>query len=277
MNNKLSLSPLEQAFSLRQRGQRDLAGLYLAEGIRSLCRARDFSIPILQVLLYPKELKSPRGQVLIRQLKRDGIPVTTIKEGPYRALTKSSQPQGVVSVLEQRWSDFSTTRPKRASNWLLLRHIRSSGNLGSMLRTAEATGISGVIFLGTQTDPYDAGTVRAAMGSLMSLKLLRGDHHEIAQWTFKHRCRVYGCSGEAEKAYHELSLSKRPTLLFLGEERRGLSERDAELCDDFISIPMTGRVDSLNVSVAAGIMLFEIFKRRGFPGVLDMDSSSHVR
>lgn len=266
MNHKLRVSPVELAFSLRQREARDRTGLYLAEGVRSLCRARDSAIPIHQVLLYPSELKSPRGQVLVRQLKRDSIPVTTIKNGPYRALGKSSQPQGLIAVLEQRWSDLKKTVPRRASNWLMVRHIRSTGNLGSMLRTAEATGVAGVIFLGTQTDPYDAGAVRASMGSLMSLRLLRGNHHEISQWTFKHRCRVYGCSGEAERTYHELNLSKRPTVLFLGEERRGLSERDEELCDDFISIPMTGRVDSLNVSVAAGVVLFEIFKQRGFPG-----------
>ena len=259
--------PLDQAFALRSREARDATGLYLTEGVRSLCRARDFGIPIHQVFAYPKEIKSPRAQVLLRQLKRDGIPVTTIKVGPYKALTKSSQPQGVISVLEQRWGQLSKTAPRRGSHWLLLRHIRSPGNLGSILRTAEAAGIPGVIFLGSQSDPYDPGTVRAAMGSLLSLKLLRGNHDDIAHWTFRHRCRVYGCSGEGERAYHQLKVSKRPTLLFLGEERRGLSERDRELCDDFLSIPMTGRVDSLNVSVAAGIVLFEIFKQRGFPGV----------
>ena len=266
MNQEQLSCPIELAFSLRQRDRRDELGLFLTEGVRALCRARNQGLAIQQILVYPKELNSPRGQILLRQLKREGVPVLKIKAGPYRSLIQSSQPQGVIAILEQQWRRLDRVVPRKASHWLLVRHIRSPGNFGSMLRTAEASGVSGVILLGTQTDPYNPGTVRAAMGSLLSLPFSRANHHEIAQWTFKHRARVYGCSGTGSKPYNELTLSKRPTLLFLGEERRGLSERDRELCDDFLSIPMTDKVDSLNVSVATGIILFEIYKQRGFPG-----------
>jgi len=142
----------------------------------------------------------------------------------------------------------------------MLETMRSSGNLGTILRTAEATGGSGLILLGDTIDPYDPATVRATMGSQFRQQFVRTSIHELRDWHVRRHFSLVGTAPAAATDYQEADF-RGPTVLLLGDERKGLSQELQALCDGVVRIPMVG-TDSLNVSIAAGVLLYEVFNQR---------------
>jgi TrmH family RNA methyltransferase len=145
---------------------------------------------------------------------------------------------------------------------LVIDDIRSPGNLGTILRTAEATGVAGVIFLNARCDPFDPVAVRSSMGGLFHLQLTRATHAEVRRWADAHDVRLVGLTPDARCLWTEAPAAPGGTALVIGEERHGLSAPAREMCHDTVRLPMTGRADSLNVGVATGVMLYELVRRR---------------
>jgi TrmH family RNA methyltransferase len=139
--------------------------------------------------------------------------------------------------------------------------------LGTIIRTSDAAGGAGVILIGDSTDPYDPTSVRASMGSLFAQRLARTGFEELLVWSRRQGYALVGTSGTAELAYDSpapalAGVYGGPLVLLLGSERRGLSPEQLSACDLVVKIPMAGRCDSLNLAVAAGIVLYEIRGRR---------------
>ena len=153
--------------------------------------------------------------------------------------------------------------PRQGLCWLVVEWIRSPGNLGSILRTAEAVGAAGAIFLGEAADPFDPAVVRASMGGLFGLQLVRTTHEHLGRWARSHGVMVVGLSPDAPELWTDPLPAARPIALLIGEERAGVSAGGAALCERMVRLPMSGRADSLNVSVASGVMMYELVRRRG--------------
>ncbi len=144
--------------------------------------------------------------------------------------------------------------------WLVVEQIRSPGNLGSILRTAQACGVGGVIFVGPYCDPFDPDVVRASMGGMFHLPLVRTTRTELGRWVKSRGVQCVGLSPDARALWSEFA-ARRPMALVVGEEREGLSLGLRALCDTFVRLPMADGVDSINVSVATGVMLYELVRR----------------
>jgi RNA methyltransferase, TrmH family len=145
-----------------------------------------------------------------------------------------------------------------------VRLARSPGNLGTLLRTAEAAGAAGVVFLDRHTDPFDARVVRASMGGIFGLRLVRATHADLGRWVSRHGGEVVGAAPRGDVSYTEIPL-RSPLVVLFGEERRGLTEQQLRLCARTAVIPMTGRADSLNLGVAAAVVLFDLRRRARDP------------
>src|SRR5262249_42483734 len=154
----------------------------IIEGIRHLARAVEHCAPIKSVFLDPSVLSNPFGQKLARRLRQRGVPGVRLSRELYRDLTLATEPQGIGAVLRQRWVPLEQLRPTRNSLSLAVESIESPGNLGTIIRTAEAAGVSGVFILNPNCDPHDPATVRATMGSLFSQKLVRCSVPEFKYW-----------------------------------------------------------------------------------------------
>jgi TrmH family RNA methyltransferase len=141
--------------------------------------------------------------------------------------------------------------------WLAFGRIRSAGNLGTMLRTALAAGAVGALFLDPETDPYDATAVRASMGAVLALPLARMTTSHLGAWKRRTGSLVVGSSADASRDFRDVP-RRRPTVVILGCERSGMSQAQRRVCDITVSIPMAPGSDSLNVGVAAGILLFAV-------------------
>jgi TrmH family RNA methyltransferase len=184
----------------------------------------------------------------------------------YRDLTLAADPQGLGAVLRQQWIPLSAVRPGTHRLWLAVESIDSPGNLGTIIRTAEATGVAGIIVLGDGADPHDPAAIRASMGSLFSQRLVRCEVREFIRWARSTGVALLASSPAGLLDYKAFEC-RWPAVLMIGSEKRGLSPQLLEACEFTVRLPMLGRGDSINAAVAAGVLLYELFhQRKAFAG-----------
>jgi TrmH family RNA methyltransferase len=248
---------------IHSREERARSGVFYIEGMRFVAAAADAGAQIETLLVAPDLLTHPFGLRLVRRLSDRGISCQRISAGLYRDLSRVEEPQGIAAVVRQAWQPIESASASAGICWIALDTIRSTGNLGSILRTAEAVGAAGVIFVGNDIDPYDPAVVRATMGSpLFRLRLVRTTLAGLIAWKRGAGLRLIGSSPHSAHDYLTVDYAASPVALWLGGERQGLSGGIQSLCDSVVRIPMVGRSDSLNVSVAAGVLLYEVSRQR---------------
>lgn len=246
---------------LRAREVREKTRLFYGEGLRFVYQAAQHRVPIETLVICRPLLKHAPAQRLVRQFQRKGAVILEVTPQVMQSLSLVQDSQGIGAVVHQQWEPLAEIKPAKELCWMVLSQVRSPGNLGTMLRTSEAVGGAGVILLGPATDPYEPSAVRATMGALFGQRLVRATVAEFARWKQRHRCQLIGTSPTAPTDYRSL-VYRPPTLLLMGEERHGLTPELQALCDDMARIPMVGTSDSLNVAVATGVMLYELFNQR---------------
>jgi len=264
----LVTSPRDPRFlsliALQTHRGRSRTGNYLIEGIRHLARAVEHNSPIQQLVTDPSVLSNPFGQKLLRRLQQSGVPALRLAPELYRELTLANEPQGVCAALRQKWTDLAGLSPSRNSLWLAVESVDLPGNLGTILRTAEAAGVAGIFLLDRGSDPWDPACVRASMGSLFGLQLVPASMAEFVAWARRHRMAIVGSSPSGLLDFKALRC-RWPAVLLVGSERLGLSPQLMEHSDLTVRIPMHGRCDSINAAVAAGVLLFEMASQRLSP------------
>ena len=236
------------------------SGAFFMEGIRNFICATDLGWQVSRLVFSEKLLTNPLARKKVRQLRRQGIPTTQLTPGQFRQISRTKRASGVAAVVKQSWIPLSHIHPQNDLCWLVLGQIRSHGNLGTLIRTSEAAGGAGLILVEPWTDPYHPTVLRASMGSLFNQRFVRTSLADLDRWKRKHSLRLAGASPTAVTNLHEHTFN--PTsLLFLGEERKGLTPAQQTICDDLIRIPMFGQADSLNVGVAGGLLVYEVLRQ----------------
>ena len=245
--------------SLQTRQGRSRSGLYIIEGIRHLARADEHKAPIESVFVDPSVLSNPFGQKLTKRLRKRGIPGIRLSHQLYGNLTFASEPQGLGAIVRQQWLPVNSFRVEGNSLCLAVESIESPGNLGTIIRTAEAACVTGIFILNSDCDPYDPATVRATMGSLFSQKLIRCSTNDFTKWAKSNGVAVVASSPAGLIDYKALTY-RFPSVLVIGSEKRGISDQLLEAADFVVRIPMRGSCDSINAAVVAGVLLFEMAK-----------------
>lgn len=255
---------IQRIHQLRRREIREQTGLYYVEGLRFVLQAVQHHAALEALVVCHPLLTNAFARRLVRQQRRMGVPILEVTARVMHQLALVEDPQGIGAVVRQQWEDLARLTPGDELCWIALQMVRSVGNLGTMLRTSNAVGGAGVILLGNAVDPYDPAAVRATMGALYSQRLVRATLAGFGRWKQRHRCLLIGASPDAPTDYQALAY-RPPIILLLGEERRGIPADLQMLCDHLVRIPMVGGSDSLNVGVAAGVMLYELFNQRRSP------------
>jgi TrmH family RNA methyltransferase len=254
-------SILARVRRLSRRDVRDQTGFHFVEGVRGVLQVLEAGIPV-ETLVYSEVLVRGAGaQKRVRLSKRAGIPVLRVTPEQFRSISSAERASGIGAIARQHWTPLESADPRSGLCWIAVSLVRAPGNLGTILRTAEAVGAAGVILLGSSTDPFDPNVVRASMGGIFHLQLVRASLPAFVRWTRRHGCRVIGTSPRAALSYTQIEAAP-PVVMLFGEERMGLSAEELALCTDLVSIPIVGRADSLNVSVAAGVLLYDALRRR---------------
>ena len=246
--------------ALRDRKERQRTGLFFVEGIRIVGEAAQLGGEIESVIVAPDLLQSTFALDTVRGLK-DKAQIVEVSREVFESLSDKAGPQGLGAVIRQRWHPLSALAKQAAPQFFVaLDSPQDPGNIGTILRTADSAGASGVILLGPSADPYDGSAVRASMGAIFAQPLARASVEEFAAWKRQYGFTVIGTSDKAALDYRACNYTA-PLVLLMGSEREGLPNALAALCDTMVRIPMLGRSDSLNLAVATGVMLYAIHGR----------------
>ncbi|MDP9102460.1 MAG: RNA methyltransferase [Pseudomonadota bacterium] len=249
-------NPLVKAVrALHLRKERDHSGRFLAEGLKIVTEAVELGRPPRTLLYGPEARDHPVLRQVAHKTDESGGEVIEVTTDILEKISRRDNPQTVVAVFDQTYLPLDTLAPESNGAWVALHAVRDPGNLGTIVRTADAAGAGGVILVGDCCDPYSVEAVRATMGSIFAVPIYKTTIPEFLAWRQTWPGSVVGTLLTAT-VDHRAADYRRPTLLLMGNEQQGLTPELAAACDVNVKIPMRGRADSLNLSVATGIMIY---------------------
>jgi TrmH family RNA methyltransferase len=243
------------------RAYRDYQRCFYVEGVRNFVEAVKNQYEISRIIYSEKLLIVPLARKLVRQLRRSGIPTLRLTPEEFRSISQTRRASGVGAILRQRWQNLENVSPVQGLCWTVLDQVRFGGNLGTLIRTSEAIGGAGFVFLGDRIDLYSSSITRAAMGAVFRQSFVRTTAAQLQRWRSRHGAVIIGASPEGPIDFHTFRFPEG-SLLVLGDERRGLTAQQNDMCDYIVRIPMEGKADSLNLGVAGSLLMYEVYRSR---------------
>ncbi|MBI3738226.1 MAG: RNA methyltransferase [Chloroflexi bacterium] len=255
MNKSLitsSSNPLvKQVRALRQRKARTETGLFLVEGIHHVGEAVEAGWDIETILYAPDTLTGDFARGLISRLATAPQPVSA---QVMESLADKENPQGILAIVRQRQTKTADLKFIRCGAAVV--SPQDPGNVGTILRTLDAVGADVLFLLDGGVDPYHPTSVRASMGTIFWKPIVQTSFAEFVDWARRGNYQLIGTSSHAANDYRAFA-PNFPFILLLGSEQKGLSPEQIKACDVTVSLPMHGRASSLNLAVAAGILLYQ--------------------
>lgn len=261
MITSLQNEQVKDLVRLRDRRHRDRTGHFLIEGYREISRAADAGIRMETVYLCRELFLGPNEDDLVERLASGGADIIEMTEGPFRKVSYRDRPEGLLAVAPQFDTALSNVRLTETPLLLVAEAIEKPGNLGTMLRTADAVGADGVVVADATTDPFNPNVVRASTGTLFTVPLGIGSTPETLDWLRSHRVGIVVTTPDTEAVLWDVDLTG-PTAIVVGTEQYGLTDAWLDNADIRVRIPMAGTADSLNAAMAAGLALFEAVRQR---------------
>lgn len=239
--------------ALHMRKARAETGLFLAEGARTIAQALDHGF-VPEMLAYRAD---PSVVALCDRAAAAGAQLLEVSDAVLEKISQRDNAQSVVGVFRQRIRRLADLDPKSAPLWLALEGIRDPGNFGTCVRTADAVGAGGVILIGNTCDPFGIEAVRATMGSIFAVPIYAAEPDEALAFVRAWPGVSVGTALQGAVDYRETAYTA-PTLIVNGTEQSGLSDAMRDACGTLVKLPMRDGVESLNLSVAAGVMLYAV-------------------
>lgn len=244
--------------ALEMRKVRKETGLFVAEGAALLVTARDNGFLPETIVYQAGSIESGIGRGLVTWALKEGAEVLEVSDAVLAKLSSKDNPQTMLGVFRQRFA----VPPKPAAQaetqtWLALEEVRDPGNLGTIIRTCDATGVSGVMLAGNCCDPYSLEAIRATMGSIFAVPLVKLERGALLDIMRAWPGDVVATDLEAHEDFRSVAY-RGPQLVVMGSEGPGLSQEAAQAATRRVKIPMSGRLDSLNLAIATALTLYQI-------------------
>ena len=238
---------------------RETSGCLFVEGIQNFITALDHGWSVETIVYSERLLIAPVARKWVRRLKRANTPYCRLTPEQFRSISCAPRASGVGAILRQKIVGLEQVTVRERACWMAVGQIRTPGNLGTLVRTACAAGATGFFFLGDGADPFHPLAVRASMGTIFGLPLVRTNVMDLRRWTQEHDVQVIGASPDGDVLFNQTQYGAR-VMLMIGEERRGLTAEQRTLCDRLVRIPMHDHLDSLNAAVAGSLLLYEVLR-----------------
>ncbi len=252
---------IKEVRSLKNKSDREDKGLYFIEGTRFVSEAFKENASIRYIIFSETFLSGGSARELTGVVEEMGITSYEIPDSLFGSISDTQNPQGVLAVLELEKKLLRDT-PIGEGTLILLDNIRDPGNMGTIIRTADAAGCSGVALSDGCADIYNPKVLRSTMGSIFHIPVCYGGGIvEMLQSVKQKGFKLCASHLEGSVSIYEADLSGN-TALIIGSEAEGISDDTAKKADLLVKIPMAGRAESLNASVAAGVMMFEAMRQR---------------
>ncbi|HEY3164681.1 MAG TPA: TrmH family RNA methyltransferase [Candidatus Limnocylindrales bacterium] len=252
---------VKAAVRLRARRERETTGLTIVDGAREILRALDAGVRIETAFLAEDLIRTPDAEAAAERLRHRP---TTIAVSP-AVLAKvafGERSDGVVAIVETPNADLADLRLPDDPLLVVLEGVEKPGNLGAVIRTADGAGAAAVIAADPLTDPFNPNAIRASLGTIFALPVVAASTADTIAWLADRGIKVVATIVDAPTAWTDADLTG-PLAIALGNEADGLSAAWHDAAVTAISIPMRGIADSLNVSTAAAVVLFEAVRQRG--------------
>jgi len=249
---------IKQARALRQKKARLENGLFLVEGIHHVGEAVDAGWEVESVLYAPELLTSNFGRNLISRVGTKAQPVSA---QVMEILAEKENPQGILAIVHQKRVQpdeiglSEGAGPQKITRAAALVSPQDPGNVGTILRTLDAVGAEALFLLDGGVELYNPTVVRSSMGSIFWKPTIQISFNAFVKWARQENFQLICTSAHGDVDYQTL-VPRLPWILVLGNEQKGLSTEQTNACDVAVSLPMKGRVSSLNLAVAAGILLY---------------------
>ena len=251
--------------SLDRKRERVETGLFLAEGARHAEEALATGWTPAYAFASEAALERPQTLDLLQRMERAGARVLTGTEKILVTLSRKDNPQAVITAFKQRITTLADLPADGPRRFLALYEIRDPGNLGAVIRTADAAGCDGVVLIGQTCDPFSVEAVRASMGSLFAIPIATAAFEDFKQWATANTFRIIAASMRGEHA-HDKALYGERSCILMGNEQAGLPPEVEAECHELVRIPMMGKADSLNLASAASVMIYEAWRAKSYTG-----------
>lgn len=254
---------IKEVRKLQDRKHAKTSPLFYMEGSRIVGEAIACGGVVETLVVAPELIRNDFARGLIAEAQSKNIEIWELSAAVFESVSLKDHPQGIAALGKKRQFDFSDLVTDDGI-FLALNAVADPGNLGTMIRTADAADCRGILLIGDSANPYDTNAVRASMGAIFSQKIVKTSYETFISWRNEKRLKLIGTADSAAKDYLEVDIPN-PVILMMGSEREGLTEPQLADCDEVARIPMMRSSDSLNLAVAAGVMIYQAFNiQRGY-------------
>jgi RNA methyltransferase, TrmH family len=253
---------VKRARKLRLRKHRASEGAFLVEGIRPVWEAIERGAAVERLLWAPELLTSSEARRLVERQRDAGTTVTALGAEAFESFAERDHPSGLAAILRGRLGALTQLTVRPDSVLVALDSPGDPGNVGTIIRTLDAVAGSGLVLVGDAADPFDPRAVKASMGSLFVIDVCRAPTlDDLIRWARDRSVALITTSARAPVELWGADLTP-PLIFLLGSERRGLPPDELARGDVAVRIPMAGSASSLNLAVAAGVLLYECRRQR---------------
>lgn len=256
---------VKQLIALRDRRERKKTDCFLIEGYRELLRAFQGKLQLQTLYISPEHFLGENEPELIENIRSQGVAIISLEKEVFSKISYRDRPDGLLAVAKKMNTPLSYLEKgllkKEWALFLIAESIEKPGNLGTILRSADAVGCDGVIVCDPCTDIYNPNVVRASVGTLFTLPVVEVESNEALAWLKKQQIKIVAAMPSAKDIFTEVSL-KGPLAIAVGTEQTGLSELWMQQADLQVKIPMLGIADSLNVATATTLLLYETLRQK---------------
>ena len=252
---------VKRIVKLRKRSARDKEKVILVEGYREIKRAIENKRIPQDIFYCPELFLGTNEPALLEQCVALNANLTVCSEPVFRKIAYRDRPDGLLMVIKQQLRHLSDLTLQNAPLLLIAESIEKPGNLGTILRSADATGVDAVIVCDRCTDIHNPNVVRASIGTLFTVPVVEASSEETLAWLRLHNIQIVATTPDTDQYYTHIDM-KQASALVVGSEQYGLRDIWLKQADQKVRIPMLGQCDSLNVAAAATIVLYEAIRQR---------------
>ncbi len=249
---------IKDLLKLSKARERKTRGLFIIEGIREIKRAQENDY-IFQKVFYCKSLISIPTELFLDKIH--ALQKIEVSQNVFSRIAYRDNSDGVLVLAESKANGLAKLVPKGNGLYLVVERVEKPGNLGALLRTADAAGVDAVIVCDSNTDLYNPNVIRSSLGCLFTKTVILADSISTIKFLKRNKVNIFAAALQNSELYSEADYTHSSAFI-MGSEADGLSENWREAADKIIAIPMNGDVDSLNVSVSAAILIYEAIRQR---------------
>ncbi|HBM16176.1 MAG TPA: RNA methyltransferase [Lentisphaeria bacterium] len=266
MNNILEISSLhneriKEIIKLKDRRTRDKLGKTFLEGYRLISRAFDAKFPIEECYFCPEQFLGSNENSLLNALSENGVKLIKVNPSILTKMAYRDRPEGLIAVSKIKKHYLHSVEAKKNGLYLVLESIEKPGNLGSIMRAADASGVDGILICDKRTDIYNPNVLTASTGAIFYVPFAECSSEEALEWLTKNKIQTLATTPHTDKSYDKINLTESIAIV-VGTEQVGLTDFWMNNSTIKTLIPMNGKIDSLNVAIATSVILFEAARQR---------------